>query len=231
MVQRRFPSPEVRRAPPGVRQAADTGEVLGLQVYSGKYPGNSGRGDESVVRASGRLASAGAQRRGNSTEGARGGSVERQRVEVRFRLLQMGLSGRALLVGMGNVRTHGQFSQGNRRDEALRRQVVRVANSTQQDHRRGIQNAPVGRAHRLPCQIASRSAANRTGSTAGSRRRRSTSSAAVTAGRGSGAIWATGDPSRVTTRVSPRATRARTSALWLRRSRTVTVLMDRAYHR
>jgi hypothetical protein len=70
-------------------ETRDPGEVIGVAGVEREPVGDRRRSNERVERHGGRLPSRPAQRGGDLAEGACGGRVERQRVEVRLGLLHV----------------------------------------------------------------------------------------------------------------------------------------------
>ncbi len=190
-------------------------------------------GDQCVVRACRRLSAGRSQRCGNCAKCARRLGIERQRVEVRLRLLQMRLACRALFVGMGDMRPHRQLGQRDRADHGFVGKSCRVADAPQQDHRRGVEHPPRGRlrGHSDGSMTVSMSRRSASRSMRGNPFLRSMSSTGLALRRGSGRNSATARPSRVTITRSPRSTRSSTSPPLLRRSRTVTDSTAAVYRR
>jgi hypothetical protein len=108
------------------RQSFDTGEVSWITGVQGNVIRECDRGDHGVKRPGGGLATRSAQRRRDPSECASRIRIEWKRVEIRFRLLNMGDSNRALSFLRCDQRTDRKFCEGYRRDHGLRRQAGRV---------------------------------------------------------------------------------------------------------
>jgi hypothetical protein len=83
---------------------------LGLHVYTGRALASAVAGDHRVVRASGCCASTAPKRRGDLAERSGRGRVERDRIEIGLRLLQVRLP-RGLLMGSarsGHIPSHSE---------------------------------------------------------------------------------------------------------------------------
>jgi hypothetical protein len=216
------------------REVIDAGIASRTAGIDGKVVGHGSSCDHGIVGASRGFATCLAQGRGNPAEGAGRGSVERQRVEVSFSLLYVGLAGGPFGVVGGDERSHGQLSERDRRDEWLGGKTRWIRDARQYDHGAGVENAAHmhdGRSrHSVASRTRSMSARNDAGSTLGRRRHRCSSWRAGSGRRSSGRSSAIGSPSRVTINTSPAATRLRISPPRLRKSRTATPAMRSVYH-
>ncbi len=209
-------------------QPLDAGEVVGVARVNGEAVGEGRGSDQRIVGACGRLPSRAAERCRDATEGSRRARVERERVEIRFGLLEVRLSSNAIFLAGRNQGAHRELSERDRRDQRLEGERLRVLDPRQQDEGARVQHSalvPHRIAQTVASTTASRSALSFRGSTRGRARHRSRSASARSPRAGSGRNSATALPERVTVNVSPRATRSRIRPPWLRRSRTVTLPM------
>ena len=62
-------------------------------------------------------------------------TVERERIEVRLSLLQVGLARGTLALVCRDQRAHGEFRESDGRDQWLGGQHVRIADLAEPDHR------------------------------------------------------------------------------------------------
>ncbi len=125
-------------------EAVDPAEVSGVAGVHGRPVGDRHRGDHRVVGPCRRLAPRPAQGRGDLPERPRRGRVERQRGEVRLRLLQVGLTRGPLALVAGDQRADRQLGERDRRDHRLAREDRRVGDLAQPEQRRGVEDAPRG---------------------------------------------------------------------------------------
>lgn len=121
----------------------DRGEVPGVAGVEREVVGDSDGGDHGVVGADGWFASCSAQAGGDSPEASCGVGVERERFEIGFGLLDMGLPCRSFMVGGCHEWAHGEFGQGDRRDQGLGGELVDTFDPPEQDERTGVKD-PAG---------------------------------------------------------------------------------------
>jgi hypothetical protein len=88
-------------------QLWDRIEICRIAAVKRQAVSNRARSDQGVIRAGRRLSARRSECCGDCAKGARGLGVEGQHVEVRFGLLQMCLSCRAIIFTLGDVRPHG----------------------------------------------------------------------------------------------------------------------------
>jgi hypothetical protein len=118
-----------------LRYPVEIARVTGVKRYASS---NRRRRDHRIEGPRGRLPPCRTQCCSDSTEGARGGRVERQRDKVRFYELQARLPRRPLLVGPGDKRPNRKLRESNRTDFRFDGKKIRIRKFTQQDQRRGI---------------------------------------------------------------------------------------------
>jgi len=131
-------------------ELSDTAEIVGVGSIDGEAVRDCDCGDEGVEGTGGgfppRLPKFGC----DLAEGASGGSVERQRVEVSFGLLEMSLSGCPFGIGPGYERTHRQFSERDCGDCRHRREGRWLGQLGKKDDRAGVEDAAAsGVGHRV----------------------------------------------------------------------------------
>jgi len=122
------------------REFLDPGEVAGVAGVKGEIVGYGDRSDHRVVGTCRWFPARSSQSSSYPTEAAGCGSVERQRVEIRFGLLEVRLPGGPFLVGGCHQWTYREFGQGDGRDQRLGGERIGVLQSTEQDERAGVED-------------------------------------------------------------------------------------------
>lgn len=132
------------------REFLDPGEVAGVAGVKGEIVRYGDRSDHGVVCTCRWFASCSSQSSSYPTEAAGCSSVERQRLEVGFGLLEVGLAGGPFVVGRCHKWTYREFGQGDRRYQGLVGKRIGDLQPTEQNERAGIENPAW---HRSECWI------------------------------------------------------------------------------
>lgn len=122
------------------REVLDPREVAGVAGVKREIVRYGDRTDHGVVGACGWFSSCSSQPSSDPTEAAGGRSVERQRVEVSFGLLEVCLAGGPLVVGRCHEWTYREFGQSDRCDHRLVGKRIGGLQPTEQDECAGIED-------------------------------------------------------------------------------------------
>jgi hypothetical protein len=128
----------------------DPGEVAGVAGVEREVVRYGDRSDHGVVGTCRWFASCASQPSSYPTEAAGCSGVERQRVEISFGLLEVGLAGGPFFVGRCHEWTYRELGQGDRCDQRLVGKRVGGLQPTEKDERAGIENPA---RHRSGCWI------------------------------------------------------------------------------
>ncbi len=132
------------------REFLDSSEVAGVAGVEREIVRYGNRSDHGVVGACRWFASGSSQPSSYPTEAAGCSSVEGQRVEVSFGLLEVRLTGGPFVVGRSHKWAYREFGQGYRRDQRLIGKRIGDLQPTEQNERAGIENPAW---HRSKCWI------------------------------------------------------------------------------
>jgi len=120
-------------------EPVDAGEVTWVARVQGQIVGEGDGGNHRVVGAGSWLASGSTQRSGDLAEAASGGSVEWQRVEVGFGLLEVRLSTGSFLFGRSYQWSHRKLGERDRCDHRFGGERVCLLETSEQDECAGIE--------------------------------------------------------------------------------------------
>jgi hypothetical protein len=119
----------------------DAAEVRRIARVDRKVVRYGRRCDHRIVGSGRGLAACPPERRGDPPKRARRVSVERERVEVSLGLLQVGLTGGALILIGRNERPDRELRERHRRDNWFLGERRGIRKALQQDQRRGVEDA------------------------------------------------------------------------------------------
>jgi hypothetical protein len=132
------------------REFLDDSEVAGVASVKREIDRYGDGSDHGVVGTCRWFAACSSQPCSYPTEAAGCSSVEGERVEISFGLLEVGLAGGPFVVGRCHKWTYRKFGQGDRRDQRLVGKRIGDLQPTEQDKRAGIENPA---RHRSECWI------------------------------------------------------------------------------